>query len=146
MGAIAGVIITPLKIIEVPNGNVMHGMKNTDAGFEGFGEAYFSTVNHKAVKGWKKHTQMTLNLVVPIGEVKFVMMDDRIYSETMGNIYEVVVGTNNYARLTVPPGIWMAFQGKAEGLNMLLNLASILHDPSEAEALPLENSIIDYKF
>jgi dTDP-4-dehydrorhamnose 3,5-epimerase len=146
MGAIAGVIITPLKIIEVPNGNVMHGMKNTDAGFEGFGEAYFSTVNHKAVKGWKKHTQMTLNLVVPIGEVKFVMMDDRIDSETMGNIYEVVVGTNNYARLTVPPGIWMAFQGKAEGLNMLLNLASILHDPSEAEALPLENSIIDYKF
>ena len=34
--------------------------------------------------------------------------------------------------LPVPAGVWMAFRGIGEDLNMLLNIASIEHDPSEA--------------
>ena len=43
----------------------------------------------------------------------------------------------NYQRLTVKPGLWLAFQG-LEDTNMLLNLANIEHDPSESVSIALE--------
>ena len=36
---------TPLNNITTDGGNVMHALKATDKNFNGFGEAYFSTVN-----------------------------------------------------------------------------------------------------
>ena len=129
---IEGVILTPLKQIIHPKGDIYHGMKKSDNGFESFGEAYFSTVIKDEIKGWKKHTKMILNIVVPLGEVEFVIFDDREKSETYNQFFSVSLSQNNYQRLTVPPGVWMAFRGKEENTNMLLNLASIEHDPSEA--------------
>lgn len=38
---IEGVIVTPLKQIYNPRGDVWHAMKCSDPGFDGFGEAYF---------------------------------------------------------------------------------------------------------
>ena len=70
-----GVTLTPLKKIGHPKGDIFHAMKASDEGFSGFGEAYFSTINKFEIKGWKKHTKMILNLVVPIGEIKFVVYD-----------------------------------------------------------------------
>ena len=66
-------LLTPLKIIDVEGGNVLHAIKDTDQGFKKFGEAYFSTIEPGAIKAWKRHRKMTLNLVVPIGKIKFVM-------------------------------------------------------------------------
>jgi len=48
---IDGVELTPLKIIEVKDGNVLHALKKSDIGFEGFGEAYFSNVESGQIKG-----------------------------------------------------------------------------------------------
>lgn len=144
MGFIKDVVLTPLKIIENPAGNILHAMKASDQGYGGFGEAYFSTVNYAAVKGWKKHTKMILNLVVPQGAILFVLFDAREGSETYGEIMEVELSQKNYQRLTVPPGIWLAFSGRSEGTNLLLNIASIQHDPAEAENLPLQNNLINY--
>ena len=141
-----GVLVTPAKIISNENGDVLHGLKATDESFVSFGEAYFSTVRSGKRKGWKRHTRMTLNIVVPAGEIGFVLFDDRQASVTTGKFYEVTVSRKNYVRLTVPPGIWMAFYGKGEGENMLLNIASIPHDPTEAENLPLENDRIKYSW
>ena len=39
---IEDVILTKLKIIDVPGGDVLRGMRNDDIGFAGFAEAYFS--------------------------------------------------------------------------------------------------------
>jgi hypothetical protein len=38
---IEDLLITPLDIIETPGGNVMHVMREFDAGYTNFGEAYF---------------------------------------------------------------------------------------------------------
>ncbi|MCK4830475.1 dTDP-4-dehydrorhamnose 3,5-epimerase family protein [bacterium] len=108
--AIEGVMLTPLKIIPRDVGDVLHAMKRTDASFCGFGEVYFSTVNKGQVKAWKRHRKMTLNLVVPCGEIKFALYDDRTESPTCGKFLEVVLSRDNYQRLTVPPMIWMGFQ------------------------------------
>ena len=61
-----GVILTPLKIINVSEGDVFHGMKSIDNGFKGFGEAYFSSIKMGMIKAWKRHHIMTLNIIVPI--------------------------------------------------------------------------------
>jgi len=122
---IQGVILTPLKQIVNPKGDIYHGMKKSDKGFESFGEAYFSTVIKDEIKGWKKHTKMVLNLVVPVGCVEFVIYDDRDNSSTKGEFFKVQLSQENYQRLTVPAGVWMGFRGIGSELNMLLNLASM---------------------
>ena len=129
---IEGVILTPLKQIVNPKGDLYHAMKQSDNGYKSFGEAYFSTVIKDEIKGWKKHTIMVLNLIVPIGAVEFIIYDDRIDSSTKNQFFSLILSQENYQRLTVPAGVWMAFKGIGEDLNMLLNIASIEHDPSEA--------------
>lgn len=122
----------------------MHALKQHESSFQGFGEAYFSTVEKQAVKGWKKHERMVLNLIVPSGAIRFVLYDDRPASKSFQTIQELILSKENYQRLTVPPGIWMAFQGISDGLNMLLNIASIPHDPTEADSLPVQNELIPF--
>jgi dTDP-4-dehydrorhamnose 3,5-epimerase len=127
------VVVSPLRRIEHPKGDIYHAMKASDAGFAGFGEAYFTTIVEGEIKGWKKHTAMQMNLVVPTGEVLFLVHD-----ESAGETSQYVIGASNYARLTVPPGYWVAFRGLAAGLNLVLNVASLEHDPDEARNVPLE--------
>ncbi|MDR2840585.1 MAG: dTDP-4-dehydrorhamnose 3,5-epimerase family protein [Paludibacter sp.] len=127
---IDGIILTNLKQIFHPQGDVFHVMKRSDNGFSGFGEAYFSTVYKGDIKPWKKHLEMTLNLVVPIGKIRFVAYDDRENSSTKGIFNEFILSTDNYNRLTVPPQVWLAFQGLDEK-NFLLNVADLEHNPDE---------------
>lgn len=130
---INGVILTPLKQIYHPKGDVFHAMKQSDNGYHGFGEAYFSTILYSDIKLWKKHLRMTLNFVIPVGEIRFVIYDDRLDSSTKGNFFDITLGQNNYQRITVPPNLWVAFSGKGKDLNLLLNLANLEHDPIEVE-------------
>ena len=127
-----GIILTPLTQIFNPKGDIFHAMKKTSDGYEGFGEAYFSTINKGDIKNWRKHTKMTLNIVVPIGEIKFV-----VYNEKIKNFFSVKLSQNNYQRLTIKPGLWLAFKGLAD-FNMLLNIANIEHDTNETESKNLE--------
>ncbi|MDA3876709.1 MAG: dTDP-4-dehydrorhamnose 3,5-epimerase [Halothiobacillus sp.] len=133
-----GVTLTPLKQIHHPKGDIFHAMKKSDSGFDGFGEAYFSTILQDDIKGWKKHTLMTLNLVVPVGEIEFV-----VYSEISKEFCSAKLSQNNYQRITVQPGLWLAFRGIGE-YNVLLNLASIEHDPIEAVNVDIDE--IDYEW
>jgi dTDP-4-dehydrorhamnose 3,5-epimerase len=135
---IPGVLVTPLRKIFNSKGNIFHAMKSGDQGFNGFGEAYFSFVHSGQVKGWKKHLLMTLNLVVPLGEVRFVIYDDRLKGSSGGAFEEILLSENNYSRLTIPPGVWVAFQGVGPTSNLLLNLANLEHDPGESESVDLK--------
>ncbi len=131
--------LTELKIIEQAQGYVMHGMKATDDSCVGFGEAYFSTVNFGMIKGWKLHKIMTLNLIVPHGDIRFLVLDAS--EDGMGAnvlpVIDITLGDSNYSRLTVPPGYWVGFCGTGFGSNILLNIADIQHDPAEAINMPL---------
>ena len=70
--------ITPLKKIFNINGDIFHALKKSDIGFDSFAESYFSFIYFNSIKGWKKHIKMTMNLVVPIGNVSFVFYDERL--------------------------------------------------------------------
>ncbi len=130
---IDGCKLTPLRIIPGEKGDVMHALRCTDEGFSAFGEAYFSSVKNGETKGWKRHRRMTLNLVVPVGSIRFRLHDERPGSPSFGQFDEVELSPQHYHRLTVPPGIWLAFEGLGDGLNLLLNIADMPHDPEEVE-------------
>ena len=50
----------------------------------------------------------------------------------------------NYQRLTVAPGLWMAFYGVGEGVSMLMDIIPEPHDPEEASRVALSD--IPYNF
>lgn len=126
--------LSKLDKISTLNGDVFHGLKRTDKSYVGFGEAYFSFISYKKKKGWKKHKKMTLNLLVPVGSIKFYIFDD-----TQSILSTVEIGRENYRRLTIPPGQWVAFEGLGEQENIILNIADIEHEAIEAEAINIEN-------
>lgn len=125
--------LTPLKRITTPKGDVLHALKAGEASFQGFGEAYLTCILPGETKGWKKHQRMTLNLVVTVGNVRFYVrsVDGEL-------VKHFDIGERNYARLTVPPGYWVAFENQGSAMAMILNVASIEHDPAEADNVPLE--------
>lgn len=129
---IEGVRITPLRRIGTSKGEVLHVLKCSDSGYRGFGEAYFSKINTGEIKGWKKHRCVTLNIVVPVGEICFMICDARPDSSTQGCFQDVILSSDNYVRLTIPPKLWVAFEGRSAGENILLNVVDTEHDPSES--------------
>ena len=66
---------------------------STEESYKEFGEMYFSFIKKDAIKAWKKHKFMTMNLIVPIGSIKF------IFTEDFQDYKTIIVGSNNYARL-----------------------------------------------
>jgi dTDP-4-dehydrorhamnose 3,5-epimerase len=130
MDAIAGpdILLTSLARIPASGGDVLHALKQQDPGFVKFGEAYFSCVEQGAVKAWKRHLRMTMNLVVPAGQVRFV------FRENDADVFRVEdIGVDRYARITVPPGVWFGFQGLSAPQSLVLNIASLPHDPDEVQ-------------
>ena len=120
---------TPLNIFPLDSGPVMHGLKMSDDAFDGFGEVYFSFIKLGAIKAWKLHEEMTLNLVVPVGNVKFVFC-----SPDEKSVFRVdEIGQKNYIRLTVPPGIWFGFKGLSVTDSLVVNIANIPHNDAEVE-------------
>ena len=111
----------------------MHGLKKSDLGFEGFGEAYFSSIEYGSIKAWKMHKKMTLNLLVPKGFVRFIIYDDRKGSPSYKKFDEVLISRKSPLRLTVPPLLWFGFQGLSNTNSLILNIANIEHDPNEVE-------------
>ena len=125
--SLADILVTPLMRLPTIGGDVMHALKNYDNGFNGFGEVYFSWVERGMIKAWKCHQHMTLNLVVPLGEISFVF-----HRKDQENCFRTEnIGEEKYVRLTVPPGIWFGFQGRGSGQSLLMNLADMAHDPDE---------------
>ena len=131
--------VNELSIIPTDKGDVLHALKESDDSFFGFGELYFSEINQGVIKGWKRHKEMTMNLMVPSGEVKIVVYDGRLASLTRGIFNKFIISRHkNYQRLSVPPGVSIAFQGIAKGTSQVMNFSNIMHDPNEVENIDLD--------
>jgi dTDP-4-dehydrorhamnose 3,5-epimerase len=85
---------------------------------------------------------MTLNYVVPMGNIKFVLYDPRPQSPTFGVAQELFLGPDNYCLVSVPPMIWNGFKGIGDGTALVANCATLEHDPDELRRVdPFENDI-----
>ena len=70
------IIIKKLKKFELDSGDVFHALKASESEYQGFQEAYFSTIKKNKIKAWKRHYKMTMNLIVPIGKVQFIFYNE----------------------------------------------------------------------
>ena len=136
--------ITDLNIYSDEKGSVLHMLRSDSSIFADFGEIYFSKIYYKSIKAWKQHQEMTMNIAVPVGNIKLVLYDDRDNSESQGQIDEFDLSENNYKLVTIPPLIWTGFTGLAQGTSMLANLASIPHSDKEVKTLDINNDKIPY--
>lgn len=125
---IKGVFTSKEKVIQHDQGNILHVIKKESNGYSGFGEAYISAIKYQSVKAWKMHNEMTLNLFVIMGKVKFVICDDK----DKENIFDTfILSSKENFRLTIPPKLWVGFRGETEGESLILNIADIPHRDDE---------------
>lgn len=129
--------LNPLDRIETDGGEVLKAMRADEHGAVSIAEAYFSRVDPWAIRAWKLHTQMTVNVVVPHGHIRFVVLDDDDFV-----VFDL--GPDHaYARLTVHPDTWFGFQGGRVG-GLVLNLADVLHRPDEGRGREVD--AFDYEW
>lgn len=139
---IEGVEVVPLSRIPDERGTVLHMMRSTDPHFRKFGEIYFSTVYKGIVKGWHRHSGMTLNYACVHGRVKLVLYDDREGSPTRHEIQEIFLGPDAYALVVIPPEVWNGFKGMSEPYAIVANCCTEPHDPRRSTRLdPFDNPI-----
>ena len=131
--------VTPLKIINMPAGNIMRALSKNELRNWTFGEAYFSKVKFGKIKAWKFHTKMTLNLIVPLGKVKFVF-----YSKKDDAFKVITIGEKKYSRLKIPPRVWFGFKGISKKESIIMNLTDLPHD--KKEVLRYKKSEINFKW
>ena len=130
---IDGVILSPLKVIQDPRGNVLHMLKSSFNMFDGFGECYFSEINPGFVKAWKQHLVQIQNLVVPVGDIEIVLFDSRKDSPTYEVLNIFQIGrTTNYSRIRIPNGIWYGFRSLNNMMALISNCANLEHDPNDS--------------
>ena len=60
---LADILLTPLSRIETTGGDVLHAMKQSEEGYAGFGEAYFSWVSTGAAVSYTHLTLPTKRIV-----------------------------------------------------------------------------------
>ena len=146
MKLVVDLSLTKLMRISVPRGDVYHGLKASDPSFQGFGELYFSRIDYQEIKGWEKHKRLTLNLMVPAGEVRFVVFaSDALSGKPTELCGDYRLGADvNHQRLTVPAGMWVAFQGCSSTINIVANVIPEEHDPAEADNLELSQVPFDW--
>lgn len=141
---IDGVAIHPLKQIKDDRGSVMHILRKDDPWFKAFGEVYFSSIKAGVVKAWKRHSKMIQSFAVPVGEIDLVVYDDRPESKTKGIIQKITVGVEHYGLVQIPSLVWYGFKGVASGESLIVNCASMPHDPSEVERIDVLDKYIPY--
>lgn len=137
MSSISEVQVHPLEQIFDNRGKIMHMLRSDDQHFEKFGEIYFSVCHPGIIKGWHRHKDMTLNYACIYGRVKVVVYDGK-------NFQEIQLSPKEYNLLTVPPGLWNAFQAIGKHDAILANCATIPHDPSEIERIDPHDPSIPY--
>jgi len=133
--------ISDLKIISNQSGNVRKILDVDCESFYGFGEAYYSEIKYGNIKGWKMHAEMTLNLTVSYGKVKFVIIENK---GSRIKFNEYVISNTNHQRITIEPNVWFAFQGLEKPVSVVLNIANIKHNDIESQTRNLEDFIYDW--
>tara|TARA_Y100000768_G_C23934769_1_gene661977 strand:+ start:638 stop:1060 length:423 start_codon:yes stop_codon:yes gene_type:complete len=132
--------IKKIKLLSFKNnkGNVLRAFRRKEEKIGKFGEVYLSWINKKSIKGWKMHKKMHMNLIVPIGLVKFVFYENNKFKE-------IIVGEKKYFRIYVPNQIFFAFQNLSKKKSLVINYANIIHQ-NDDEVINKNLKEIKYKW
>ena len=140
-----GVRLEDRKVFLDSRGAVLHVLRADAPGFAGFGEIYASEINPGVMKGWKRHSRATQQLVAPRGRVRFAFHDDRLGSPTAGARASCELGRPDaYGMLFIPPMVWYGWKCLGTEPALLINCASLPHDPEESEQRDVLDAMTTY--
>jgi dTDP-4-dehydrorhamnose 3,5-epimerase len=124
--------IIKLKSFKNNKGDVFRAYRKNEEKIGKFGEVYFSWIKKNAIKGWKLHKKMHMNLVVPVGSVRFVFYYNKKFKV-------ITIGEKKYCRIYVPNNIFFAFQNISNKKSLVVNYSNIIHqEDKETSNLSLE--------
>lgn len=103
-----------------------------------------SATNEISTKGWHPHTKMMLRYAVPWGRIKLVLYDKREDSPSCVELQKIFLGPDNYCLVTIPPHIWNGFKEIGVDPAIVVNCASIPHDPDDIQRIPPNDPSIPY--
>lgn len=144
---INGLKVTKLSVFSDNRGRVLRMLRKNEKDFIKFGECYFSEIFPKKIKAWKKNNFQYQNIVVPIGQIRLVVYDDRKWSSTKGNIRELLIGRpSSYCRVHIPPKVWYGFACVGIKTALVANFTNILHVKKQSINLSSKDKRIPYKW
>ena len=129
------------KIIPNSGGNVRKFVDNNTKFLENFGEIYFSEIKKNHIKGWKCHLKFFCHICVPVGAVRFVFQNS---NKTRKDFINLELTSENLKLVKIHPNTWFAFQGLGDGINLVANVLSGVHDPHESISKAL--SEVNYRW
>jgi len=90
--------------------------------------AYEFTILPGRIKGWGMHELQTDRYVVSSGNIRVVLYDGRVESETHGRIEQFFFTPSTGGLLMIPPGVWHADQNWGETEARIVNFPTRPYD------------------
>ncbi len=125
---IDGVAVKALRLIPDERGYLMEILRNDDAFFEQFGQAYLSVAYPGVVKGWHYHQRQTDHMTVVSGMAKIVLYDRRADSATHGEVMELFIGERNPALVRIPPGVCHGMKAIGTAPAFMINIPDRVYE------------------
>lgn len=123
------IVVSSIKEIHGEASCIMKFLEDTDVGFNGFGEIYFSRISSGVDRGWKIHKEATCNVMVPHGRVMFVVAE-----HDFSDWCFVELGGEEQKRLTIHPGCWYKFLGLGSHDSLIANVLDVKHRDEQQSA------------
>jgi dTDP-4-dehydrorhamnose 3,5-epimerase len=139
--SIHGVIVNELVTHADERGFFRELIRETDEGFERFGQWSHSLMYPGVTKAWHVHQRQTDWWYV-IGAIKAALYDTREDSPTKGQLMELLMGDGNPNCLKIPPGV--AHGCRALERSHLLYVTSHVYSPEDEGRIPHDDPTIGY--
>jgi len=91
--------------------------------------AYLFSIRPGRIKGWGMHKLQTDRYLGVRGEIRVVLFDGRVDSETHGTYDQYFLGHELPSLVRIPPGVWHADQNVGPEEAAILNFPTVPYDP-----------------
>jgi len=122
---IQGVKIKQLHFYKDERGRLLEVLRNDDFLFNGFGQAYITTIKPDIIKGWHFHKEQIDNICCIKGSVKLVLYDFRKNKNSYQELAEFLMGDNNPVLVQIPKEVYHALQCLGESEAVILNIPDV---------------------
>ena len=92
----------------------------------------------------ENYQEMTINIIVLIGEVIFLLFADRDNRNSINNIFSIIISHSNYFRLMFSHEIWHALKGCNYDLNLIFDVADMEFQPDEIIKIDFDKIPFDW--
>tara|TARA_B100000795_G_C22806749_1_gene445506 strand:+ start:11773 stop:12213 length:441 start_codon:yes stop_codon:yes gene_type:complete len=143
---IKGPQVHDLSIYNDERGSLLHILSSKNHPHFIFGECYGSETKPGVTKAWKRHENISQNLIVISGEIKLVIFDVRKESSSYNRPFVIQLSRENYKLVHIPKGLWYGFKCISEVDAMIINCIDKPYDSLESETEVIENLSFDYEW